>query len=167
MRHVASEQPAGTGHQTETHGWDEELVPDARGRTRRPDADCPVETALAAVSGRWTTLVLRELMGGPRGFTELRTLLPELSAKVLSERLTALRERGLVTSERLRGFPVRTRYDLTEAGRSLRPLLVALYATGAELQRLTPGEGPGEREEEQTTGPALSPRGLGLGRLGP
>ncbi|MEU3662612.1 helix-turn-helix domain-containing protein [Streptomyces sp. NPDC032940] len=113
-----------------------------------------METALAAVSGRWTTLVLRELMGGPRGFTELRTLLPELSAKVLSERLTALRERGLVTAERLRGFPVRTRYELTEAGRSLRPLLVALYATGAELQRLTAGPDP-------------SPRGPRLGRLGP
>ncbi|MEU0846435.1 helix-turn-helix domain-containing protein [Streptomyces flaveolus] len=126
-----------------------------------------METALAAVSGRWTTLVLRELMGGPRGFTELRTLLPELSAKVLSERLTALRERGLVTSERLRGFPVHTRYDLTEAGRSLRPLLVALYAAGAELQRLAPGEGPGEREEGRAGGPALSPRGLRLGRLGP
>ncbi|WP_202437911.1 helix-turn-helix domain-containing protein [Streptomyces sp. SID5910] len=154
MRHVASEQPAGTGNQTGTHGWDEELVPDARGRTRRPESDCPVETALAAVAGRWTTLVLRELMGGPRGFTELRTLLPELSAKVLSERLTALREKGLVTAERLPGFPVRTRYDLTEAGRSLRPLLVTLYATGAELQRLTPA-------------PALSPREPRLGRLGP
>ena len=142
-------------------------MPDARGRTRRPETGCPVEAALAAVSGRWTTLVLRELMGGPRGFTELRTLLPELSAKVLSERLTALRERGLVTAERLPGFPVRTRYDLTEAGRSLRPLLVALYATGAELQRLVPGGEPGEREKARSTGPAPSRRGARLGRLGP
>ncbi|MGV9287912.1 winged helix-turn-helix transcriptional regulator [Streptomyces sp. NPDC003719] len=142
-------------------------MPDARGRTRRPEASCPVEAALAAVSGRWTTLVLRELMGGPRGFTELRTLLPDLSAKVLSERLTALRERGLVTAERLPGFPVRTRYDLTEAGRSLRPLLVALYTTGAELQRLVPGREPGKREKERSTGPAPSRRGARLGRLGP
>ncbi len=125
------------GHQTETHAWDAELVPGPRGRTRRPEPGCPVEVALAAVSGRWTTLLLRELMGGPRGFTELRTLLPELSAKVLSERLRALQERGLVQAERLPGFPVRTRYELTEAGRTLRSLLVELYATGEELLRLT------------------------------
>ncbi|MFB6548899.1 winged helix-turn-helix transcriptional regulator [Streptomyces sp. NPDC056405] len=124
-------------HQTETHAWDAELVPGQRGRTRRPEGDCPVEVALAAVAGRWTTLLLRELMGGPRGFTELRTLFPELSAKVLSERLRSLHERGLVEVERRPGFPVRTRYELTEAGRSLRSLLVELYATGEELLRLT------------------------------
>ncbi|MFG3549197.1 winged helix-turn-helix transcriptional regulator [Streptomyces sp. NPDC047725] len=166
MRHVASEQPADAGNQTETHRWDGELVPDERGRTRRPEADCPVEIALAAVSGRWTTLVLRELMGGPRGFTELRELLPELSAKVLTERLRTLQYRGLVTAERLRGFPVRTRYALTEAGRALRPLLVALYATGAELQGLTrPGDGQ-EGEKARSAGPAPSPAAARLGRLG-
>jgi DNA-binding HxlR family transcriptional regulator len=137
MRHVASEQPAEAGNQTETHtGWDVELVPGPRGRTRRPEAGCPVEVALAAVSGRWTTLLLRELMGGPRGFMELRALFPELSAKVLTDRLRALEDRGLVGVERRRGFPVRTRYALTEAGRSLRSLLVELYATGEELLRL-------------------------------
>ncbi|PRY00854.1 winged helix-turn-helix transcriptional regulator [Allonocardiopsis opalescens] len=125
------------GHRTETHAaWDPELVPDGRGRTRRPEPDCPVELALAAVSGRWTTLLLRELMAGPCGFTELRGRLPELSAKVLSERLRTLAERGLVAVERERGFPVRTRYRLTEAGQALRPLLVQLYATGAQLARL-------------------------------
>ncbi|MFE0208203.1 winged helix-turn-helix transcriptional regulator [Streptomyces sp. NPDC058985] len=146
MRHGASEQQAGIGHQTETHvTWDEELVPGPRGRTDRPEADCPVEVALAAVSGRWTTLLLRELMGGPRGFMELRTLLPELSAKVLSDRLRALRESGLVTADRRRGFPARTRYVLTEAGRSLRSLLVELYATGEELQRLSERRGESPR----------------------
>ncbi|MFI2352425.1 hypothetical protein ACH492_36635 [Streptomyces sp. NPDC019443] len=45
--------------------WDGELVPDERGRTRQPEPDCPVEVALAAVAGRWTTLVLRELMHEP------------------------------------------------------------------------------------------------------
>jgi DNA-binding HxlR family transcriptional regulator len=76
-------------------------------------------------------------MGGPRGFMELRALFPELSAKVLTDRLRALEDRGLVGVERRRGFPVRTRYALTEAGRSLRSLLVELYATGEELLRLS------------------------------
>ncbi|MDQ0985572.1 helix-turn-helix domain-containing protein [Streptomyces sp. V2I9] len=109
------------------------MTPTARGRTVRPEPDCPVEVALAAVSGRWTTLVLRELMGGPLGFSELRQRLPELSAKVLSQRLSQLGDRGLVSVERRRGFPVRTSYTLTGAGRALRPLLIELYATGEAL----------------------------------
>ncbi|MFI5529618.1 winged helix-turn-helix transcriptional regulator [Kitasatospora sp. NPDC051853] len=109
-------------------------MPSPTGRTLRPETDCPVEVALAAVSGRWTTLVLRELMHGEHSFGTLRDRLPEISPKVLSERLLALRERGLVTQERLPGFPVRTRYALTEAGRALRPLLVELYRTGEALR---------------------------------
>ncbi|WP_432012035.1 winged helix-turn-helix transcriptional regulator [Streptomyces cucumeris] len=171
---MASQAPAGVGHQTETHaddrddggGWDDDLVPSRSGRTRRPEPDCPVEAALAAVSGRWATLLLRELMGGPRGFTELRALLPELSPKVLSDRLRALRERGLVAVERQPGFPVRTRYTLTEAGRALRPLLIELYATGEALLRLTsagpvppvpPSRGPSPVRRPPAGGPPLRP----------
>ncbi|MFJ9455808.1 winged helix-turn-helix transcriptional regulator [Kitasatospora sp. NPDC101447] len=92
-----------------------------------------MEVALAAVAGRWTTLVLRELMHGPASYGELRARLPEISSKVLAERLQALVERELAVSERLAGFPVRTSYRLTPAGRALRPLLVELYRTGARL----------------------------------
>ncbi|SOB81125.1 winged helix-turn-helix transcriptional regulator [Streptomyces sp. 1331.2] len=112
---------------------DAELVPDERGRTARPEADCPVEVALAAVAGRWTTLVLRELMHGPAAYGDLRERLPEISSKVLAERLQALAERELVSRERLAGFPARTRYRLTPAGEALRPLLVELYRTGERL----------------------------------
>lgn len=113
--------------------WDATLVPDARGRVDRPDADCPVELALAAISGRWTTLVLRELMHGPSSFSGLRAALPSLSPKVLSQRLAELESRRLVRREVYRGFPSRTGYRLTPAGERLRPLLVELYRTGAAL----------------------------------
>ncbi|MEU0005043.1 helix-turn-helix domain-containing protein [Streptomyces sp. NPDC006314] len=129
--------------------WDGELVPTAAGRTTRPEPDCPVEIALAAVAGRWTTLVLRELMNGPHSFGSLRERLPEISPKVLTERLRALCDRGLIAQERLPGFPVRTRYTLTPSGRALRPLLVELYRTGARLSRLSVDPptraGPGRR----------------------
>ncbi|MEV4319388.1 helix-turn-helix domain-containing protein [Actinocrispum sp. NPDC049592] len=123
------------GHQTET--WDAQLVPTDRGRVRQPTPDCPVEVALSAISGRWTTLVLRELMHGPCSFSELRDLLPALSAKVLADRLHGLVERGLVVCERTAGFPVRTRYQLTARGQALRPLLKTLYEVGSAL-----AEGP-------------------------
>ncbi|WP_372411410.1 winged helix-turn-helix transcriptional regulator [Streptomyces luteireticuli] len=124
-------------HQTESHAWDAGLVPPGPGRTARPETGCPVEIALAAVAGRWTTLVLRELMHSPHSFGTLRERLPEISPKVLTDRLHALRERGLLTQERLPGFPVRTRYTLTPAGRALRPLLVELHRTGERLSDLS------------------------------
>ncbi|CAL9348723.1 hypothetical protein SUDANB106_00425 [Streptomyces sp. enrichment culture] len=137
--HVPDPAPAGAGPRRD---WDVRLVPDERGRTRRPEPDCPVEIALAAVSGRWTTLVLRELAHEAHSFGELRGRLPEISAKVLAERLRTLEERGLVNRERLRGFPVRTRYRLTAAGRAVRPLLVELYRTGLAIDAARDGAEP-------------------------
>ena len=114
--------------------WDADLVPDEAGRTDRPEPSCPVEVALAAVAGRWTTLILRELMSGPRSFGGIGAALPTLSDKVLAERLRHLQERGLVERRVRTGFPTRTTYALTASGRSVRPLLVQLYETGRALQ---------------------------------
>jgi DNA-binding HxlR family transcriptional regulator len=129
---MPSEHTAAVGHQTET--WDPELVPDERGRTSKPEPDCPVEVALAAISGRWTTLVLRELMHGPCSFSELRANLPTLTAKILTERLRMLANRGLAVREKTAGFPARTSYRLTDQGLALRPLLVTLYEVGTVLE---------------------------------
>lgn len=134
--HSVSERGRNDGYQTESHhadGFDTDLVPDARGRTREPEPACPVEVALAAIDGRWTTLVLRELLAGPLSFGDLRAALPRLSPKVLTERLRALEARRLVVREEIAGFPVRTKYRLTSAGHLLRPLLIELYATGSAL----------------------------------
>ncbi|MFD4636628.1 winged helix-turn-helix transcriptional regulator [Lentzea sp. NPDC058436] len=117
--HADSVAFASVGHQTVT--WD------------RPSAECPVEVALAAISGRWATLVLRDLMHGPRSFTTLRAGLPSLSAKVLTERLESLVAQGLVSCTRSPGFPTRTTYAVTEKGLLLKPLLVQLYRTGEAL----------------------------------
>lgn len=111
-------------------------MPGVEGRTSRPEPDCPVEVALAAVSGRWTTLILRELTHGPCSFGGLRARLPTLTAKVLADRLGELTSRGLVARTQLQGYPVRTRYRLTPAGLALRPLLIALYRTGTAVQVL-------------------------------
>jgi DNA-binding HxlR family transcriptional regulator len=132
--HGASEAGARAAHQTGSGGWDAELVPDDAGRTTRPEPDCPVEIALDAVRGRWTTLLLRDLLHGPRSFGDLRAGLPDISDKVLAERLAGLRARGLVERLEQRGFPTRGSYRLTPAGESLRPLLVELYEAGRRLR---------------------------------
>jgi DNA-binding HxlR family transcriptional regulator len=133
---AAGDGPAAAKERRVTSGraWDDELVPDDAGRTDRPEPDCPVEVALAAISGRWTTLVLRELMGGPLSFSALRAALPQLSDKVLDERLRRLRGQGLVGRRVTEGFPNRVSYDLTPVGVRLRPLLIELYRTGQRLQ---------------------------------
>ncbi|MGW4055258.1 winged helix-turn-helix transcriptional regulator [Streptomyces sp. NPDC004779] len=104
---------------------------DPRARVDAPAPDCPVEIALAALRGRWTTLVVRELLGGERGYSELRAALPSLSDKVLSERLAHLAEAGVVTRERHPGWPPTVRYALTPRGRGLGPVLQALWDWGA------------------------------------
>lgn len=130
-----SEATTNVGHQTVTHVQPAPLVPDDRGRTDHPSAGCPVETALEAISGRWTSLILRDLMAGGLSFGQLRAAFPTLSAKVLADRLRDLQDRGLVRRQRLAGFPTRTNYQLTAAGYGLRPLLGALYAAGDHVQR--------------------------------
>lgn len=112
------------------------MAPTEPGRTQHPETTCPVEVALSAISGRWTTLVLRDLMHAPASFSDLAARLPDISPKILTDRLHTLRDSGLVTQDRLPGFPQRTRYTLTPAGESLRPLLIELYRTGERLQHL-------------------------------
>ncbi len=122
-------------HQAVSTRWDEELVPTPDGRTRAPSPNCPVEVSLAAITGRWTTLVLRDLMPGrPLSYTELAQSLPQLSDKVLSDRLSELVAAGLVERTATNGFPRRTAYRITDRGRELRPLLIELYRTGLALQ---------------------------------
>jgi len=94
-----------------------------------------VEVALAAVAGRWTTLLLRDLMHGPRSYHQLRDGLPSLSDKVLADRLRQLVAQGLVDRQQQRGFPNRSLYSLTAAGEHIRPLLIELYRTGQRLQQ--------------------------------
>ncbi|MGJ0184969.1 winged helix-turn-helix transcriptional regulator [Corynebacterium glyciniphilum] len=132
-------------HQTVSPRWDDELVPTTSGRTQAPSSECPVEIALSAISGRWTTLVLRNLLsGGGQSYSELAASLPQLSDKVLSERLRALVTAGLVERTVTTGFPQRTDYLITPRGEELRPLLIELYRTG---QALKESNGSVERHE--------------------
>lgn len=122
-------------HQAVSTLWDADLVPTSNGRTQAPSPDCPVEVSLAAISGRWTTLVLRNLIsGGSHSYSELAASLPQLSDKVLADRLRELVSADLVARTTTGGFPQRTEYRITERGEELRPLLIELYRAGLALQ---------------------------------
>lgn len=100
---------------------------------RRFDDPCGVARALGVVGERWALLVVRELLLGPKRFTELSRGLPGLSQNVLSQRLRELEESGVVRKRRL-GPPVSaTAYELTDLGELLDPVLTSLAAFGSRL----------------------------------
>lgn len=100
---------------------------------RRFDDPCGVARALGVVGERWALLVVRELLLGPKRFTDLSRGLPGLSQNVLSQRLRDLEEAGVVHKRRL-GPPVSaTAYELTDLGQLLDPVIMALAVFGSRL----------------------------------
>ncbi len=95
------------------------------------DSGCPVERTLAVLGAKWTTLIVRELLAGPRRFGQLRTALEGVSPKTLTERLRALEAEGLVERRQFPEVPPRVEYRLTASGETLRSVLDAMAAWGA------------------------------------
>ena len=92
---------------------------------------CGIARALDLVGERWALLIVRELILGPKRFTDLRVGLPTLSPNVLSQRLRELEQGGLVTTRRLPPPAGATIYELTEWGAELEPVLLALGRWGS------------------------------------
>ncbi|SOD62053.1 transcriptional regulator, HxlR family [Streptomyces zhaozhouensis] len=109
------------------------LPDDTRAAVTRPSTDCPVEITLAALRGRWTTLLVRELLAAerPLSYRELATALPSLSDKVLTDRLRQLVEAGVAERHRSAGWPPAVHYRLTPRGHALGPVLQSLWDWGA------------------------------------
>ena len=82
--------------------------------------------AIELVGKRWTGAILLVLMDGPLHFSGVRQLVPELSDRLLSERLKELEAQGIVGRRVLDGSPVRVEYSLTPKGRALEPTLRAI-----------------------------------------
>lgn len=98
---------------------------------RTYDDGCAAAHALDLVGERWALLVVRELLLGPKRFSDLEAGLPQISPNVLSQRLKDLEEIGVVRRSRL-PFPVMARvYELTEWGLQLEPILQQLGRWGA------------------------------------
>jgi DNA-binding HxlR family transcriptional regulator len=105
----------------------EKLTKKRQGEAKRGYEDaCGTAHALELIGERWAPLVLRELMFGPRRFSELRADLPGISANVLTQRLTELEERGLVRKARLPPPASVQVYEATEWGLEAAPVMRAL-----------------------------------------
>ena len=82
--------------------------------------------AVELVGKRWTGAILSVLMDGPLRFSEVKTLVPDLSDRLLSERLKELEGEGIVERRVSNEVPARVDYALTEKGRALEPAVRAL-----------------------------------------
>jgi DNA-binding HxlR family transcriptional regulator len=95
-------------------------------RTRTKLDGCGIAHASDLLGQRWALLVVRELLLGPKRFTDLRTGIPDISPNVLGQRLRELEESGIVTRRKLAPPAAAQVYELTEWGRELEPAVLAL-----------------------------------------
>jgi DNA-binding HxlR family transcriptional regulator len=99
----------------------------SRSPESRPTGCCPLyHEAVELVGRRWTGAILRVLMEGALRFSEIAQAVPELSDRLLSERMKELERRGMVQRKVLAGPPLRVEYSLSEMGRELEPALSEL-----------------------------------------
>jgi DNA-binding HxlR family transcriptional regulator len=102
--------------------------------------DCPIANGLDVLGERWTLLILRELVGGPRRYSDLRAQLPGIATNLLSQRLDELQQARLIDRTELPPPIARTVYTLTDVGwRLVLPVLGALARFGLETMRFTAG----------------------------
>lgn len=96
---------------------------------RRPE--CGVERTMDVLGGRWTTLIVRELLGGTRRFSELRRALVRISPKTLTARLRDLETQGVLTRTVYAEVPPRVDYALTPRGEALGEIIAAMARWGS------------------------------------
>jgi DNA-binding HxlR family transcriptional regulator len=94
---------------------------------------CAIARALDVVGERWALLVVRELLLGPQRFSDLRRALPKASSNLVADRLRELRDRGVVRRHRLPPPAGSWVYELTDWGRELEPILLALGGWGLRV----------------------------------
>ena len=98
-------------------------------------ATCPVETTLELIGGKYKALILWHLSAGKLRFSELHSRIASATPKMLTQQLRELETQKLIHREVFPVIPPKVEYSLTETGRSLLPILVAMRDWGANYLR--------------------------------
>lgn len=96
---------------------------------------CPVEATLNLIGGKYKALILWHLADGKLRFSELRKVITGATAKMLTQQLRELETDNLIHREVYPVIPPKVEYSLTDLGRSLMPMLVAMRDWGADYLR--------------------------------
>lgn len=105
-----------------------------KNRSPPPPPLCELTACLTIIAGAWAPNVIWSLRAGPRRFSELRIDIPPVSAKVLSQRLRELADRGVLRRSVQPTSPPSVEYSLTELGTELLPALSAIVEVGHKLK---------------------------------
>lgn len=97
------------------------------------EGGCPVRRTAAIIEGRWTTLIVRDLISGKKRYSELQRGLPGISPRLLAARLRLLEANGLVRRTQFPTVPPTTEYALTPLGMELVEVIGAMAKFGARL----------------------------------
>ena len=95
------------------------------------ESECPIRTTLDVIGGKWKPLILFQLKHGPRRFSALRRSIPDVTQKMLTDRLKELERDGIVHREVYAVVPPKVEYSLTPYGEGLKPILAAMAEWGA------------------------------------
>ena len=125
------------------------------------DQYCPVAHALDVVGDRWALLVARELMQGPKRYTDLAEGLPGIGTNILAARLRDLKTAGVITKKTLPPPAASRVYELTDYGIELKPVMRELALWGARSL------GPPTADDELFPGWLVGPVDMILGPLAP
>lgn len=91
---------------------------------------CPVETTLDVIGGKWKGIILYQLLDGTKRFNEFRRLNPGITQFMLTLQLRELERDGIIHREVYKEVPPRVEYSLTDFGRTLEPVIMAMKAWG-------------------------------------
>ena len=97
--------------------------------------NCPVEATLDLIGGKYKALILWHLSSGKLRFSELKKVIKNATPKMLTQQLRELEAQALIHREVFPVIPPKVEYSLTELGRSLMPILVAMRDWGAAYLR--------------------------------
>ena len=113
---------------------------DLTAKTYDCTAGCPVEATLDLIDGKWKAIILYHLLDGTLRFNELKRRLSRITQRMLTRQLRELEEVGLINRTIFAEMPPRVEYALTPHGRSLEPVIRALWIWGdAYLSRRSQG----------------------------
>ena len=96
--------------------------------------ECPVATTVQLIGNKWKLLIIKNLLSSPQRFTEFSKTIPGLSKKVLTDNLRALEDDGIVNREIFAEVPPRVVYSLTDLGKTLKPILDAMFNWGIDYK---------------------------------
>lgn len=92
---------------------------------------CPkYESAIDLLGKKWTGLIIRVLLGGPRRFKDIKEQIPDMSDKILTERMKELELLGVLQRHVYAETPVRIEYDLTPKGKALENVIESIQTWG-------------------------------------